>query len=88
MDGLKAGYIEGCFCTRPELPAESNTVAEGGHAFRRAVKAYAARHGMTLLDIDWFKRSSYATATLILNHACNHRETQTVRLEKENNLYG
>ena len=76
---ITAGYPEGCFCKRLELPKGKPFAYQnkkGVFEFAKHAKQYAAENGLT----DFVYQSKNKVVFAYLNSPCNHRERQFVRL--------
>jgi len=72
---LKITYSTCCFCDKPILTDTAKLSTERIE-FKRHVREFCSQHGLT--EIMFGK---YNTASVLLNHKCNHRDNQVLRLE-------
>ena len=78
---ITANYSTCCFCDKPDLLKGKPFNYEPIFQFAKHAKIYASDNNITNVVMN--KSSSGKSASGILNHKCQHRDYQIVRIEWE-----
>ena len=74
---ITASYSSGCFCDKPVLPKGDIIENNKTFKFKAAADRYCASNGLTPVGYSQYDK----VMTAVMNHKCNHRDEQTVRIE-------
>ena len=75
---VKATYMSGCFCERPELPIGLPIALLERLQWKKALAEYVEAHGLTEV-----MNGKGHVATALLTFTCHHRTEQVIRLETD-----